>query len=65
MPLILPVPLLYAFSSRPCLFLLPRCSLFSHKNVYRVIELLRLEKTTKVIMFNHQPITIMPSKPYP
>jgi len=31
----------------------------------KIIELLRLEKTSKVIKTNHQPSTTMPTKPYP
>jgi len=31
---------------------------------HRIIESLRLEKTSKIINFNHQPITTMPEVPY-
>jgi len=32
---------------------------------YRMIESLRLEKTSKIIKSNCQPNTTMPTKPYP
>ena len=33
--------------------------------VYRTIESLRLEKTSKIIKSNHPPNTLMPAKPCP
>jgi len=38
------------------------CGLFWN---HRIIESLRLEKTSKIIKSNHPPNTTVPTKPYP
>jgi len=45
--------------------LLPVVRRRPHLLLLKIIELLRLEKTSKIVKSNHQPITIMPAKPCP
>jgi len=35
------------------------------RQVYRITESVRLEKSSKIIKSNHQPNTTMPAQPYP